>query len=203
MKKSKELYKYDLDYHEALKYTFDVLEGGNELAKYLAANLNFNHGMFFTLLPKEAHLNQINDYSYGGILDQDCHTHKKIQPVPNLDVEIAEYLFNYQIGCKNKFIFENVVYKSLENCFVIQNVSPVVLNDQIYYIINRVTSSETIYETLKTNLELWYFLCVATSANVDLSRFDHLQFEQICVSTHLLVFSAYDGEGFIFWEKNK
>jgi hypothetical protein len=76
--------------------------------------------------------------------------------------------------------------------------------DELYYkILSDKANPEIIKKCLVNSNAFWHSLCVLTDANlVDLS--DTLTLEnirEISFKVYLIIIGAYDGEGYVFWER--
>jgi hypothetical protein len=58
---------------------------------------------------------------------------------------------------------------------------------------------------LRASNVLWHSLCVFTTANlIEVSKMLNLEkIKEICKRTELFMVCAYDGEGYVFWEKHQ
>lgn len=77
---------------------------------------------------------------------------------------------------------------------------------EVYYLITKKEISfDTILQCLQySSASFWHSLCVLTTANLYNLMKNELNLkviQEICQRAELLVFGAYDGEGYIFWER--
>ena len=63
---------------------------------------------------------------------------------------------------------------------------------------------DLVIECLKHSKSFWHSLSVLTTANLSSieKRLDFDKIEDRCRQTVLIMVGAYDGEGYVFWEKN-
>lgn len=78
-------------------------------------------------------------------------------------------------------------------------------NDEVYSLLNKNNiSQEVILQCLRFSTSFWHSLCVFTTADLnDVSKeLSKKNIREICLMTEIVMVGAYDGEGYVFWEKN-
>ena len=79
-------------------------------------------------------------------------------------------------------------------------------NDEVYYVLEKSNvSTDLILNCLKASTSFWHSLGVFTTADLTgrtSNELDLRKIEEICLNTELMMVGAYDGEGYIFWEKD-
>lgn len=209
-----QLYKYQLTFDSAWKYIHDDLDDVNMLSKELLNLLNFKNGNFFTLLPNNANLERINEFKWGGILQSNPIQEYTIngntayysiknsitdQLIPTILNEIKS---NNQLSC----FLDNVSGSSNENYYIyFSDINPLFYQEEVYFFITRNNISiELILKCLRRSFSFWHSLCVFTKANLNgLYKTITLEkIKEICLKTELVMIGAYDGEGYVFWEKS-
>ncbi|MBX9839321.1 MAG: hypothetical protein K2X69_13530 [Silvanigrellaceae bacterium] len=53
---------------------------------------------------------------------------------------------------------------------------------------------------------IWHSLCVLTTSNCEDFSFLSVskeKIQEICLMTQMIIVGAYDGEGYVFWEKHE
>ena len=79
--------------------------------------------------------------------------------------------------------------------------------NEVYYAIKRNNlSNDTFLKCMLASDGIWHSLCIITTFNLDDMISKELNqdvIEKICTNSLLVMFGAYDGEGYIFWEKNE
>ena len=211
----RELIKYKLDFSKTLNFFKDRMNGGNCLNSLLFENTNLNKGSFYTLLPKEANITCIYEFSCGGILPsnpvEDIYVKGlnetfKGEKINSIAVEIAFYIdqiisLNSNLSC----IFDDVssTYNSdyQDPLFLLHGVH---YKKEIYYIITeKKSSSELIYECLKSSNAFWHSLGLIFEGSLNDINLTLDKMKYICLKTKLIFVGAYDGEGYVFWEKDE
>ena len=77
-------------------------------------------------------------------------------------------------------------------------------NDVYFLLWKRTKFLKLILESLRASNAFWHSLGVFTTADfTDVTKDLTLEkIKEICLSTELVMIGAYDGEGYVFWEKN-
>jgi hypothetical protein len=211
----KRLNKQKLDFETSLKYVQDNLDKTNALSSELLNLINFKTGNFFTLLPDDANIQEIHNFKAGWILP----------PNPIEEYYVGDFKATYSI--KNSIedeliplIFKLIESKTHFSCIMddfegypkerypihfIDNYS-LFYGDEIYFRLAKDNlSTELIVKCLRASNVLWHSLCIFTTANlIEVSKMLNLEkIKEICKRTELFMVCAYDGEGYVFWEKHQ
>jgi hypothetical protein len=217
----KELNKHLLKYELVREFFEDALIDANTLSNALLNAIDFRGGCFFTLLPENANLENLYKFTTYGILPQNPMIEYLVNEqmstyteIPTVDEEIAEFILD-AIRSNNAAycIFDDVNAKADEETIELSNSIPSDLyfhsffyKQEIYYLINKEEiSQEIIAQGLKVSNAFWHSLCILTDATfVDLTN-RSLSIEKLkeaSEKTKMIIVGAYDGEGYIFWEKH-
>ena len=189
----KDLKKYELSFLPTMIYVRQVLEQSNSLSDALLHLINFSDGHFFTYLPKDVELSDIYQFERGGISS-------------NTYLEVAKILLdkvneNSKISC----IIDDVIRKPSDKNITSFGACSLFLNDEVYHLITKkMAAVEVIFKCLHETDAIWHSLAVLTEAHLNELSSSDLSVEkiqEICLMTRVLVVGAYDGEGYIFWEK--
>jgi hypothetical protein len=214
MEKKQFLNKYELDFSSAWEYTLNTLDDANALSIELLKLLDFKEGYFFTLLPEDSNFERLYEFKAGVILPQfpvqeQIIDEKKItfSRIPNRRKELSEMILK-AMNSKPQFscIFDDVRGrphdKWSDSSF---DLNLMFYQEDVYFLLNKNNISlERICKCLKMSCAIWHSLCVITSA--DFANIERLltleKIQEICLNVELVIVGAYDGEGYIFWEKN-
>lgn len=223
----KNIKKIILDFDKTFPYFKDHIGCGKTLSKKIIEKIDFSQGLFFTLLPENANLNKLYEFSHGEIIPQSSNSEEPFfiegisQPFHLLlttDHDLCEFIkFFLNKQNKNYAILESVVSEIDDPNINIKNVKLISYNKEIYYFLNKKNSIEEINETVKTTVEFWHFLSVLTTSetkiltpldNQELDKkpsypLTNKDFDKICDHIKFVIAGAYDGEGYIFWEKKE
>ena len=212
----KKLKKYDLDFDLTYEYFFDHLDGGNILSEKILELIDFNKGVFYTLLP----LSKINvEYLYrfkSGLVLPPGPTeeivvlgHKyQAEVTPTIDDEAANFILkkinkNKKLSC----IFEDVQKDPTDTHVDLFKSIGVLFEDKIYYLIKpSVASHDLLLKGFQTANVIWHFLGILTEENTkSFSQGNSLtmqNIEQFVKGLKTIIIGAYDRSGYLFWEKN-
>jgi hypothetical protein len=214
----KRLNKLKLDFNPVMEYVIKQLGTINTLSCELLKLLNFKEGHFFTLLPDDANLKGIHHFKWGGILPQNPIQEQIIDGrrstftwIPDTDKEMSLLILN-EIKSKPHL---SCILDDVEGGFTPEDKSApcfsdnfsVFYGDEIYSLITKDNASyDLISLCLKYSFSFWHSLCVLTTADltgITLTKTLSLEkIMEICLATQLVMVGAYDGEGYVFWEKN-
>jgi hypothetical protein len=215
--KMKTLKKQELDYSRAAVYVVDNLRETSTLSERLLKIVDFKNGNFFTLLPEDANLERLYEFEAGEILPQSPveiqrTSHGEISTytwIPTLEEELSDFIFKKIKNNKWFCVFDDVIHssdskhlKSIRFDGALYNY-----NKQVFYLLNSNNITHDLALTcVKKADSLWHFLCILTEANFNDVNDRQLSLEkldEICLKAQIIAVGAYDGEGYIFWEKNK
>ncbi|MFI0436055.1 MAG: hypothetical protein ACH350_10115 [Parachlamydiaceae bacterium] len=208
------LNKYNLNFEITSQYIKNSLDEANILSTEILRTLNFNDGFFFTLLPENISFEQIHHFSSGGILSQNREQEYIIDGVksiysliPSIDDELAALIFQ-EIKSNNKLscIFDDVNCCAADSkgYFLFDKYGLSYENESYYLLRKKNINIDLVKECLKISNSFWHSLCLFTKADLD----ENIEvlipdvINKICTKTELVVVSAYDREGYIFWERN-
>lgn len=208
----RKLNKYDLDYTRSLIYFRESLEKTNQLSIETIKMIDRQKGSFFTLLPNGANLEKLHQFS------QEILPVMPIQIGPvgslpgsyayseilSLTKEIGDYLVNlikeYQFFCVIDDFNSRYNDKYASDLF--DNFGKH-YREEVYYLLTPENfSSENILPCLSKSRTFWHSLCLLTKEKPDSTDiFSKEIIQEICEKSAYVMIGAYDGEGYIFWEK--
>jgi len=214
MEVMKSLNKHKLNFNPTWEYVKDNLDGVNALSVELLNLLNFKNGYFFTLLPDDANLEEIYHFNCGGILPQYpeeehiVNGHKSTYSwIPNINNELSQLILKeietkHQLSC----LMDDVSGSPKDKYYTLfsDNFS-LFYENEVYFLLKRENISiELISKCLRFSTSFWHSLCVFTTADfTSVTKYLNLEkIDEICSTTELVMVGAYDGEGYVFWEKN-
>ena len=123
------------------------------------------------------------------------------QQVITMGQECSEFISTYtKEGEKNCAIVENYMQEPNSPYASIENVKMIPYNNEVYYFLDKKNSMEEIYVTIRKSSEVWHTLFVLTQIDKVLAL-DSEILDSICDNAKFVITGAYDGEGYIFWER--
>ncbi len=209
-----DIIKCDLDFDKTFPYFIDHIDCGKSLSRKVAKEVDFSKGRFFTFLPFDAIVERVYDFSYGGIMPTVCIGNKfclaeneEFYPrqVITADQSCSEFIKNYlQEKSENLAVLENYMLNSsnIKNKFECLSVGK--YEDEVYFVLRKHHSLQDIYKSIRMCSLSWRFFAVLTNCKkktmLCLSDSD---FQEICDNLRFVIAGAYDGEGYVFWEKQE
>jgi len=210
----KHLNKYKLNYNHAWKYVQNNLDKSNVLSSELLNLSIFKNGYFFTLLPNDANTERIYEFESGVILPQNPKEEYFVSGekntysiIPTIRNELSELLLKEIKSSDQLCCFFDDVTRSPIDKYSTDSLYAHLLfyEDEVYYLLEKnEISSELIMQCLRASNAFWHSLCVLTKTNfkdlVD-KKLSLEKIKDICLNAQLIIIGAYDGEGYVFWEK--
>lgn len=212
----KKVNRYELDFERAINYVKENLDGVNILSQELLDSINLKQGFFFTLLPEDAHLDRIYEFKTGGVLQQNpteeyfiSGTRSTFSEIPTIQEELAHFILKRK-GRNLNFclVFDDVTrYSTDEYLSQLYDNHGFFYKKEVYYFLTgKDINFDLTSKCIEESNAIWHSLCVL--ANFDLQttvgrELSIKNIQDICLNTELLIVGAYDGEGYVFWERNQ
>lgn len=203
-----------LDFDKTFHYVFNNIKNTNELSNAILSQVNFHLGRFFTLLPDDAALHRIHEFSYGNMISQSSNLKKKYNisgvgdiwgvEVINIDHELANFVLEFlkQKG-SNIAVLDDFLVRTDDSNIGIKGVETLFDNKEVYYLLIKNNSQEEVLQAIKQSCYAWHFLAVLTRSSDPISQIlTNENLKSICTNIQYVIVGAYDGEGYIFWEKS-
>lgn len=168
--------------------------------------INFNDGIFFTLLPNSVRLEKLYNLESG--IHPPNPRIGNYEPVTHLSKELSYFIYEFLSKSTQEHIRLSIVehaYGERSDPHIsIEKVDVKFIGEkEVYYILDAENSVEQIHQVISASDSAnWHFLAILTE---DLKMPEKIEdtYEKICDQIRYIITTAYDGEGYIFWEKNK
>ena len=200
------LIKHNLDFSKTYPYFLDHIDWNISLSNSIVKNIDFQKGNFYTLQPDNANLEKLYKFKQMGILPQNIPFKKGNsiwQEVPNIDKEIADLIFDYLSGNENNFVFMDHYFGRVKDRdLLIESVNLILFKEEIYYLLQNPALKEGIINAIKTTQNIVHSILLFGKELKKTTVEDEDDFDDISKNAVIIGTTAYDGEGFIFWEKN-
>jgi len=188
---NQKLKRHEIDFEKGVSYFQDNLTNTNALSSELVRSINFKGGSFFTFLPYKKKKKKIHEFKYGGIA-------KGIIDLVSLFL-LEQFQKNKKLSC----IFDDVsaTFRSnhREEFFASCGLA---FQQEVYYLVNHKNASiELIKDCLYMSNAIWHSLCVLFEEHID-ENLSLTTMKKIAIKAQLIMLGAYDGEGFVFWERS-
>lgn len=197
------LTKYLLDFDKAWPFFKEQIEW-KSLSLEIIKKIDFRKGSFYTYLLPSANLRILYDFNEG-IYPPNPRI-GNYEPITHLNDELSEFIQDFlstSSPTRNRLsIIEHAFGSKKEKGLEINNISiQYIGEDEVYYLISSKASFDDILEAVASSKEVWHFLTILTE-NLKIDSFDESRYEEICQHIRYIITTAYDREGFIFWERN-
>ncbi len=191
----KKIKKYKLNFSQAKTNFLDKVNSVNTLSKKVCEIVDLNSGSFYTFFPEtEKAPSAIN--LFRGSLTKPADRQffyqfilNNLQKTDNRICIFDDFESKYQPG------YEEELFKSHGKF----------LNEEIYYLFSKENASlEKIQTAFRYCDIMWHSLIIISTSKLDflpdqtISENDCIK---ICEKADLILVTAYDAEGYIFWEK--
>ena len=191
----KELYEYPLDFSQTLAYLQDNLEGTNLLSTATFQHVPFEWGAFYTFFHRPVPPEKLYEFRYGKlagcILDESIDlVFNELQSRRELFCIFDHFNATYQPDYKEAFFLKTGVH----------------YNKEIYYVLSSAdVSKEILRQCFNFSTTIWHSLCVLSASSIEI-REDRSVTEgeliEFVKKAQLILVSAYDDEGFVFWKRH-
>jgi hypothetical protein len=212
MEKIRAVKKYILDSEQTLPYFIDHIKCGKVLSRLIINKINFHEGTFFTILPSQANIKQMYEFSYGGIISPTCSASEIYQcnegtsemQILTMDSECSEFILRFmEKDIKNVAIIENYMLDSNMLRSHNKNIKSIAYKNDVYFILNKKNSIEEIYKTIRISSQVWHSLFILTKIKDErIINFNENLINEIFDNAEYIITGAYDEESYVFWEKN-
>lgn len=191
--------KHDLDFEKVFPYFFEHIGCGKTLSSKVVKRINFREGTFFTILPDTIDESKLFWFDCGLIPPSEPNI------ITTTDGECSElikkFLDKSSLHCAIVGDYMQEPTKSSAN---IDNVKMVPYENEIYYLLNAKNSEREIWKGIRSGL-VWHTLIILTSLKNagEIILLDDLTLNAICDNAQYVLAGAYDGDSYIFWQKDK
>ena len=190
----KKIETYKLKFDKTIKYFTENLRDVNTLSSLLLDTIDFSHGSFSLLLPKNSY-NNLHAFTTGGLLP---HTHDIVE-----NHVFNKLKINKDLSCFFDSVNERYKPYYEGNLFKICGIHYL---DEIYYFNNNTNTNSTLLsQCFQTSYAIWHSLCLLHTSKIQFqigSNVDSNILKEICQHTSHIIISAYDGEGYIIWGRS-
>lgn len=190
-----QLNQYLLEFSKAIAYFQYNLDGTNTLSSAVCKYVQFEKGTFYTILRANLSEEQLYGFRWGGIGGS---SREKV-----VNILLKKSLGNPKVH----LIFDDVdaTYSPSYEWSLFSDFG-VHYDEEVYYIISgQGVSKDLLNQGLNATAAIWHALCVLS--DVDFSRgtdqsIKESEIVNFAKGAQMIVVGAYDGEGYVCWEKN-
>jgi hypothetical protein len=193
----------------ASQYFIEQLQDGNTLAQILLQYSLLDTGRYFALLQQSADKSLVYNFRFGGILPQNplepITFRGKIYPgrkKASSHQELVMYLKN-AMGSQTYCYFDDQMHRREDVVAKQYKAETLYYNEELYLFLQSANfSTERLEKMIRYADAQWYYMSVISEeepgANQEIST-EKLQ--RIASRTTHIVIGAYDGEGYLVWQK--
>ncbi len=211
----KKLIQHELNFEKTAIHFENYLSERHHLATALKNNIDFRRGHFYTLLTKDADLSRIYKFEIGEIIPQNPVEEIYIESldktfmgrwINSIKDEFSDYLYkkmrNYHLAC----LMEDLIQSPTDPHVNLYHQIGLHFGEEIFYLITQKNLTKSLVKKALKECGGWD--CIAalfTLNNFELNNKEIKEgdFLKICSNISMISISAYDGEGYLIWEKNK
>ncbi len=214
----KKLIKHELNLDLTWSFVQENLDNANALSIECLKHFKRQEGHFYTLLPEDANLEYLYRFKYGCILPQNPIKYGPVADLGNyyysetssIRINLSQIIGDVlQRDGKISFIIDDVLSSTTDKG--IQESSEdfksciAYLGEEVYYLLNKENGEvPLIFKCLCRNCGYWHALSILSK--IALKDYVGKELEkpilnQICENAQVIIIGAYDGEGYVFWEK--
>jgi hypothetical protein len=210
------LHKHSLSFDKAFAFFTHTLQGINAFSDEALRSISREKGEFFTLLPDNANLDLLYQFSYS-IQPPEPEKRGKVgslpgiytySPIACMNKEFAAFLCKKMHTHAYQFMSDNfnAIYKEGYGNEWFNFYGAHYLEEIYYFLSSEQVTPELIEGCFHRSNTFWHSLCILSEQPIPDrgNKTLHLSdVQEFCKSTQLVLVGAYDGEGFIVWEKTK
>lgn len=193
-KMNMDLIEQPLEYERSVEYFKDCLWDTNSISNEIMKSVNFEDGRFFTFLPPGIEKSVMYQFHYGGVTRSrlNCMTNMIYESLFGSDrliCVIDDYNSTYHPGYEGRLFSQCGKFHD---------------NEVYYFLTKNNASPELIKKCLSVSECIWHSLAFISEvdANYDLSEeLTQDEIRQICKNVKRIFVTAYDGEGYVVWER--
>lgn len=210
----KKLKKYIFGF-EAIEYIRYILEGGKTLSSYLLQNHDLDKGKVIACLPEGVSDKEAKEFEVGGKLNVPPQSMKYkprtiAYPIPNTDSYLAGIVQSFLITKERRLcILEDATRRPDDPIITPVDDLMFAVENEVYYMLSvkEAENKEKVARTINVANSLWHFVCVMTSfpkGGTLLSDVKNIKVNDLKIladRAEKIAIGAYDGEGYLIWER--
>ena len=188
------LLRYNLDFQRTLEYVKNNLEKTNALSDAILKYIHFESGTFYTLIKDATKSPLIHEFFKGDI-------------VGGIREDMRAMIYN-KISQTSQYtcIMDDVNSTFKEKMFDTFNFCGLSYGQEVYYLLSKDNiNPELVFDCFYLSNGTWHSLMVIfdypliTPADKKIRDID---LKNMCIHTKEIFIMAYDGEGYVIWERN-
>lgn len=212
----RKLIQYDLEFDQIETYFKKYLYDRHKLSDELRKNIDFAKGHFYTLLTEDADLSRLYKFEVGEIIPQNPIGEIYIESlggtftgrwVNSLDEELSHFIYEKIKNNHFSFLVEDLIQSSTDPEIVdLYHQVGVYFGEEVFYLITEKNLKKEFVDQIFKECGCWDLIGVLFDKNnIEFinKEIKGKDFSTICSHASIIIISAYDGEGYLIWERNK
>jgi hypothetical protein len=196
---------------ESVDYIKSILKHGNTISSYLLKNCDLEKGKVITFLPFDVSKEDAKQFTFGGKFKYSTESAKMLPMPPNIYDYLVEVIQSFLKKGKGRLcIFEDKTSLPNDPLISLKDTRIFICESEVYYILCKEDAGniEKINDTIWDSDSHWHFVCVMTSVSKENSvlknnkKINHNDLKLLAERAEKIVIGAYDGEGFLIWNKS-
>ncbi len=208
----RKLIKHPLLFEKTISYFIEQIQMDNVLSKFVLGSISFEKGSFYTLLTDESNLTNLYQFHVGHIhppnplqrvIVSKTKSVSEFEWINSIHEEFAEYLSNILKQSSDRIcIFDDVMHEMDQLDELLKEEVTISIREEIYYLLTSGSRLNCIKMALKNSQSFWHCLGIVTVFQSKNSEIQYSDLKEICENIEMIITEAYDGEGYIVWEKD-
>lgn len=210
----RKLIPHELKFDQTETHFKEYLDGRHSLADALRKSIDFTQGHFYTFLTEDADLSKIYKFEIGHILPpnpiEDIYVESlgktfKGERINSIKEELSDFIYQKITNSSLSFLAEDLLRTPKDPHIDLYHKIGLSFRNEIFYLVTQENlTKELVVATLK-KCSHWQFVSSLFDMNgieFKNKKISKNDFLKICSNTRLIIIGAYDGEGYLIWEKN-
>ncbi len=206
--------RYELNFERSYHYLREHLASGASLSNTVLNEVDLHKGSFFTILPQNAALERLYHFEHGGIIPAQPYGHTKhyakglkkwILPreIETVRPEVGRFIYQFITTEPQRYVLmEDAITKAGDPHLSIEHVQLALCGEDVYYLLQRTNSLDEVLYTFARVSHSWHSLAILASGEAtQLSQLSQKDLSHCCTQAAYIIIGAYDGEGYLFWER--
>jgi len=200
-------------------FFLENLDNANALSIELLKNFKTDEGYYYTLLPEDANLDNLYRFNNGNVLPQNTIKYGPIGDLGNQHYSETPSLIDDLANTIKDILDRDETLSCIIDDVIRHSTDKKIKNENeeikkcvsysgrdVYYLLDKNNSTfPLIFECLRRNRGYWHALSILSKISLNDSIGKEIEepiLTQICSNAQMILIGAYDGEGYVIWERS-